>query len=1096
MRNQIRIVAAALCAGLLLGAVTTASAASVGVSFAGRDPGFALSEVEVAGVIAQPFWNNIPGEPFSGTSLPLLANAGEFTDVKLVYAANDSWKSDGPSVTPNDKLMKGIIKMNPDPDTAPNPGTDVMSFTITNLPAGTFNVLVYLANNGLGGEVSVTDGTTTYYVSQQAVFNGTFVRATDTLGLYPFGANYAQFDAVATVGGVITVTVVKNIVTPQVSDGGGVAGIQLVQLTGSPLPGNTLACAITNQPTSVTNVEPLAATFSVGTTGPARFQWQKNGVDIPGAVSPSYTTPPTALADSGATFRAIVFNNINTNTSTAATLTVVTNTVAVAITAQPASALVVETNRATFTVAATGGTGNGTPRFQWQKNTVDIPGATNASYTTPPTVLADNGALFRAVVANNINTLTSSSAVLTVVAYTPPVQIQGFLTIDRWDNIGGNTGATGQADLKAAIAAGPPTTTFYVAGATLNDQGIDNFGAKMSGWFVPTVSGDYDFFIRSDDSSALYLNPINNGSGLNALPDFTDPLTAICYENGCCAAFPEPGLGATQVTAAPIPLVAGRAYGMVALLKEGTGGDNLHVAWRLTTDLTPAAQLQDIPPANCAISASTAGQTVAIISPSSVATREATRATFTVSANTSPTANAWGVATWLKNGVPIPGTVGLNSYIIPSVTLAQSGEKYQARLYTLIGQTNSAEATLTVIPDTFPPVATAGAITAFGGQIQVGVTFDEAVNQAGLVAGNFTLSSGAGTFTLVTNSLNSYGGVVLNTTGLVPGGNYTVTVKNVADLKGNAITTTNVPFTVGKYGWADTGTPNRPGAVIPVGADGFDILNAGRAEWGTYDEVTMAYVATTNDFDIKVQVISAEPSSRWARVGLHARNTLDVGAPRDQTLSAYAQTHVNPNQTLGSSGVWSATDPIQPDAANIASNNGFEQNQRNDTGAATTGWGSISAAGNPAYPNVWLRLKRAGAVIEGFRSADGVAWTSQGTVTLLAQQAEMYVGAMYAAEAGNIWGANFDVWGPFDPIYIRAYLGQFRNFGNVSVPVPPANLTVGKSGANVVISWTAGVLQSSPSLTTPAWNDVAGATSPFSTPATGAPTWYRLRGTQ
>ena len=59
-----------------------------------------------------------------------------------------------------------------------------------------------------------------------------------------------------------------------------------------------------------------------------------------------------------------------------------------------------------------------------------------------------------------------------MVAYTPPVQIQGFLTIERWDNIGNTTGTAGQDALKAAIAAGPPTTTFYVAGATLNDQGI------------------------------------------------------------------------------------------------------------------------------------------------------------------------------------------------------------------------------------------------------------------------------------------------------------------------------------------------------------------------------------------------------------------------------------------------------------------------------------------------------------------------------------------------------------------------------------------------------------------------------------------------
>jgi len=28
---------------------------------------------------------------------------------------------------------------------------------------------------------------------------------------------------------------------------------------------------------------------------------------------------------------------------------------------------------------------------------------------------------------------------------------------------------------------------------------------------------------------------------------------------------------------------------------------------------------------------------------------------------------------------------------------------------------------------------------------------------------------------------------------------------------------------------------------VPVGDTGFDVLNGGRQEWGTYDEVTMAY---------------------------------------------------------------------------------------------------------------------------------------------------------------------------------------------------------------------------------------------------------------
>ena len=45
-----------------------------------------------------------------------------------------------------------------------------------------------------------------------------------------------------------------------------------------------------------------------------------------------------------------------------------------------------------------------------------MPGATSSSYTTPATVSADNGATFRAIVTNSVNSITSNSATLTVNA--------------------------------------------------------------------------------------------------------------------------------------------------------------------------------------------------------------------------------------------------------------------------------------------------------------------------------------------------------------------------------------------------------------------------------------------------------------------------------------------------------------------------------------------------------------------------------------------------------------------------------------------------------------------------------------------------------
>ncbi len=82
--------------------------------------------------------------------------------------------------------------------------------------------------------------------------------------------------------------------------------------------------SIINHPSSQTVTVGNTATFNVVATGtaPLSYQWQKNGVNIPGATAPSYTTPATTLANSGATFRCIVSNLYGSATSTAATLTV------------------------------------------------------------------------------------------------------------------------------------------------------------------------------------------------------------------------------------------------------------------------------------------------------------------------------------------------------------------------------------------------------------------------------------------------------------------------------------------------------------------------------------------------------------------------------------------------------------------------------------------------------------------------------------------------------------------------------------------------------------------------------------------------------
>jgi len=170
---------------------------------------------------------------------------------------------------------------------------------------------------------------------------------------------------------------------------------------------------IVSQPVNNIQLSGQPASFWVAATGaaPMRYQWRKNGVDIPGATANWFTTPATTLADNGATFRAVVRNGSGSAASAAATLTVNAPPAGPMIATQPADQAVTAGQPAGFRVAATGAS---PLHYQWKKNGVDIDGATAAALTMPAAVSPDSGASFTVVVANGAGSVTSTRATLTV----------------------------------------------------------------------------------------------------------------------------------------------------------------------------------------------------------------------------------------------------------------------------------------------------------------------------------------------------------------------------------------------------------------------------------------------------------------------------------------------------------------------------------------------------------------------------------------------------------------------------------------------------------------------------------------------------------
>ena len=182
------------------------------------------------------------------------------------------------------------------------------------------------------------------------------------------------------------------------------------------------APGITSQPGNLSVVAGKTATFSVvATGGTLTYQWKKNGTDIPGATSNPYTTPATTLADDGAQFSVVLGNNAGTVTSDKARLTVTTTAVAPSFTTQPLATTVTAGQTATFSVQATG---TAPLRYQWKKNGTPIDGATNSSFTTPATSLADSGTGYSVEASNDLGTATSNMAILTVTTTAPAITTQ------------------------------------------------------------------------------------------------------------------------------------------------------------------------------------------------------------------------------------------------------------------------------------------------------------------------------------------------------------------------------------------------------------------------------------------------------------------------------------------------------------------------------------------------------------------------------------------------------------------------------------------------------------------------------------------------
>ena len=277
--------------------------------------------------------------------------------------------------------------------------------------------------------------------------------------------------------------------------------------------------AITSQPTATqTLCSGSPASFSVTATGTGlTYQWKKNGADIPGATSATYSIPNVSASDAG-TYTVVVSGAAPCSPVTSQNAVLNVNQI-VAITAQPTGQTLCSGNAANFSVTATG-TGLS---YQWKKGGVDIPGATSSTYSIP-NVSASNAGDYTVQVSGQTPCTPVTSAIATLAVN----QIVAITTQP----------AASQTLCSGNAANFSVTATGAGLGYQWKKNGTDIPGATSSTYAIGTVSAAHAGTYTVVISGAAPCAPVTSQ---NAVLNVNDPVVITSQpaaNQTVCSGFP------------------------------------------------------------------------------------------------------------------------------------------------------------------------------------------------------------------------------------------------------------------------------------------------------------------------------------------------------------------------------------------------------------------------------------------------------------------------------------------------------------------------------------------------------------------------------
>jgi hypothetical protein len=229
---------------------------------------------------------------------------------------------------------------------------------------------------------------------------------------------------------------------------------------------------------------------------------------------------------------------------------------------QPANQTVSVGQTATFNVVATGAA---PLMYQWQKNGAAISGATDASYTTPATTSADNGAKFVVVVSNSLDRVTSSAATLNIGSATAGNSNADVVTY-HYDNM-----RSGQNPNETILApSNVNSTKFGLLGSFTVDGKVDAQPLYLSNVSIPNVGSKNVLYVATEHDTVFAFDADSvNGATTASLwkTSMLQPGEIPSDDRNCGQVSPEIG-----ITSTPVIDRTRNAIYVVAVSKTSTGG--------------------------------------------------------------------------------------------------------------------------------------------------------------------------------------------------------------------------------------------------------------------------------------------------------------------------------------------------------------------------------------------------------------------------------------------------------------------------------------------------------------------------------------------